>query len=56
MAHYFNVNQLKVVSAISAEIAKQCPGITVDSEQFNKIIAAANMVCAAYKKPEQSNE
>jgi len=51
MAQYFNVNQLKLVSAISAEIAAQCPGILVDSEQFNKIIAAANMVKEAYQKP-----
>ncbi|WP_241576605.1 hypothetical protein [Rosenbergiella collisarenosi] len=49
MAQYFNVNQLKLVSAISAEIAAQCPGIHVDSEQFNTIIAAANMVKDAYQ-------
>lgn len=42
------IDQMKLVSAISLEIARQVPGITVDADQFNVIIAAANSVKAAY--------
>ncbi|WP_333609720.1 hypothetical protein [Pantoea piersonii] len=39
---------MKLVAAISLEISRQYPGVTVNSEQFNAIIAAANSVKAAY--------
>lgn len=42
------IDQMKLVAAISKEVARQVPGITVDADQFNVIIAAANSVKAAY--------
>jgi hypothetical protein len=42
------IDQMRLVSAISLEVARQYPGVTVDSDRFNVIIAAANSVKAAY--------
>lgn len=42
------LNQIRLVTAISNEVARQFPGITVNAEQLNVIIAAANSVKAAY--------
>lgn len=42
------IDQMSLVSAISLEVARQYPGVTVDAAQFNVIIAAANSVKAAY--------
>ncbi|RPE02951.1 hypothetical protein BBB56_05995 [Candidatus Pantoea deserta] len=42
------IDQMKLVAAISFEVSRQFPGVTVNPEQFNAIIAAANIVKAAY--------
>lgn len=42
------IDQMKLVAAISFEVSRQYPGVTVDSSQFNAIIAAANSIKAAY--------
>ncbi|MDK2631962.1 hypothetical protein QMZ93_01195 [Pantoea stewartii subsp. indologenes] len=42
------IDQMKLVTAISFELSRQYPGVTVDADQFNAIIAAANSVKAAY--------
>lgn len=42
------IDQMRLVSAISFEVSRQYPGVTVDADQFNAIIAAANSVKAAY--------
>jgi len=42
------IDQMKLVAAISFEVSRQFPGVTVNPEQFNAIIAAANNVKAAY--------
>jgi len=42
------IDQMKLVTAISFEVSRQYPGVTVDADQFNAIIAAANSVKAAY--------
>ncbi len=42
------IDQMKLVTAISLEISRQYPGVTVNPEQFNAIIAGANSVKAAY--------
>lgn len=42
------IDQMRLVSAISLEVARQYPGVTVDADQFNVIIEAANSVKAAY--------
>ena len=42
------IEQMKLVSAISFEVARQYPGLTVNPDQFNAIIAAANLVKEAY--------
>lgn len=42
------IDQLRLVTAIIFEISRQYPGVTVDADQFNTIIAAANSVKAAY--------
>lgn len=42
------LEQMKLVSAISFEVARQYPGVTVNPDQFNAIIAAANLVKEAY--------
>lgn len=42
------IDQMKLVTAISFEVSRQFPGVTVDAAQFNAIIAAANSVKAAY--------
>ncbi|MBD8129186.1 hypothetical protein IFU23_06610 [Pantoea agglomerans] len=42
------IDQMKLVAAISFEVSRQFPGVTVNHEQFNTIIAAANSVKAAY--------
>jgi len=42
------IDQMRLVSAISFEVSRQYPGVTVNADQFNAIIAAANSVKAAY--------
>lgn len=42
------IDQMRLVSAISFEVSRQYPCVTVDADQFNAIIAAANSVKAAY--------
>lgn len=42
------IDQMRLVSAISFEVSRQYPGVTVDADQFNAIITAANSVKAAY--------
>lgn len=42
------IDQMSLVAAISLEVSRQYPGVTVNPEQFNAIIAAANSVKAAY--------
>lgn len=42
------IDKMKLVAAISFEVSRQYPGVTVDADQFNAIIAAANSVKAAY--------
>lgn len=42
------IDQMKLVAAISFEVSRQYPGVTVDADQFNAIIASANSVKAAY--------
>jgi len=42
------IDQMSLVAAISLEVSRQFPGVTVNPEQFNAIIAAANSVKAAY--------
>ncbi|YCH28996.1 hypothetical protein M1D48_12365 [Erwinia sp. D4-22] len=42
------IDQMKLVAAISFEVSRQFPGVTVNPEQFNAIILAANGVKAAY--------
>ncbi|MEN4712097.1 hypothetical protein [Pantoea agglomerans] len=42
------IDQMKLVAAISFEVSRQYPGVTVDADHFNAIIAAANSVKAAY--------
>ncbi|UZV40796.1 hypothetical protein 12Stean4476_00034 [Erwinia phage Stean] len=42
------LDQMKLVASISFEVARQYPGMTVNSDQFNAIIAAANLVKEAY--------
>ncbi|AXF51463.1 hypothetical protein PQA73_gp35 [Erwinia phage Pavtok] len=42
------LEQMRLVSAISMEVARQYPGVTVNQDQFNAIIAAANLVKEAY--------
>ncbi|MDE8557003.1 hypothetical protein [Pantoea vagans] len=42
------IDQMKLVAAISFEVSRQYPSVTVDADQFNAIIAAANSVKAAY--------
>lgn len=46
------IDQMKLVAAISFEVSRQFPGVMVNPEQFNAIIAAANSVKAAYDDPE----
>lgn len=49
------IDQMHLVTAICNEVARQYPHLTVDPDQFNVIIAAANSVKAAYDtnaKPE----
>lgn len=42
------IDQMRLVSTISFEVSRQYPGVTVDADQFNAIIAAATSVKAAY--------
>ncbi|WP_312839287.1 hypothetical protein [Pantoea piersonii] len=42
------IDQMKLVAAISLEVSRQYPGVMVNPEQFNAIIAAANSVKSAY--------
>ncbi|MCZ4061325.1 hypothetical protein O3W44_22600 [Pantoea sp. LMR881] len=44
--------QMRLVTAITFEIARQYPGITVEQDQFKVIIAAANRVKAVYEGTE----
>ena len=48
MKAIIRIDQMKLVTAISFEVSRQYPGVTVDADQFNAIIAAANSVKAAY--------
>lgn len=43
----YEVNQIKLITAISAELQRQCPGLPVD-RRFNKIIEAANLIVAEF--------
>lgn len=42
------IDQMSLIAAISFELSRQYPGVTVNPEQFNVIIVAANSVKAAY--------
>ena len=42
------IDQMSLIAAISFELSRQYPGVTVNPDQFNAIIAAANSVKAAY--------
>ncbi|KAA5961048.1 MULTISPECIES: hypothetical protein [Pantoea] len=42
------IDQIKLVAAISFELSRQYPGVTVDADQFNTIIAASNSIKSAY--------
>lgn len=46
------IDQMSLVAAISLEVSRQHPGVTVNPEQFNAIITAANSVKAAYDDTE----
>lgn len=45
------LSQMNLISAISDEIIRQFPGITVVPRQFNSIIAAANGIVTEFAKP-----
>ncbi|CAM3719875.1 MULTISPECIES: hypothetical protein [Xenorhabdus] len=46
------IKQLSLVTAIAKEISHQQPGITINQEQLNTLITAANNICAAFEQPE----
>ncbi|CDL79749.1 hypothetical protein [Xenorhabdus cabanillasii] len=44
--------QISLVAAIAKELGNQQPGLTINQEQLNTLIAAANSICAAFEQPE----
>ncbi|PHM49371.1 hypothetical protein [Xenorhabdus miraniensis] len=46
------IKQLALVVAITKELDNQQPSITINQEQFNAIVAAADAICAAFDQPE----
>ncbi|MEQ1967386.1 hypothetical protein ABLA30_10230 [Xenorhabdus nematophila] len=48
------IKQLSLVAAIAKELSHQQPGITINQEQLNTLIAAANSICAAFEQPKTS--
>ncbi|KLU14797.1 MULTISPECIES: hypothetical protein [Xenorhabdus] len=46
------LQQISLVAAIATELGNQQPGITINQEQLNTIITAANTICAAFEQPE----
>ena len=46
----FNVDQMALVSAISAELSSQNPELPFESALFNKIVEAANSIVAECKR------
>lgn len=42
------IEQMNLVAAISLELSRQFPGLTVNQEQLSVIISAADSIKAAY--------
>lgn len=51
MSNGYNLNQMSLVTAIMDAIAEQVPGIPAEPRLMNCVIAAANTICAEFKKP-----
>ena len=51
MSNGYNLNQRPLVTAIMDAIAEQVPGIPAEPRLINCVIAAANTICAEFKKP-----
>lgn len=46
----FQVDQMRLVTAISNELSRQAPDLPFDSTLFNKVIDAANLICEECKR------
>lgn len=44
--------QISLVAAITKELGNQQPSLTINQEQLNTLITAANSICAAFEQPE----
>lgn len=51
MSNGYNLNQMSLVTAIMDAIAEQVPGIPAEPRLMNCVIAAANNICAEFRKP-----